>query len=195
MSETRDAAEYLEIKRLEQIANRYLEKNKTLQVEASQWWDNMTWAYNNLRSGNYDLTDLTLICKSEDENETTEEKVKCHALILTSYCKYFYNILLGKVESKAKKTMTITIEDATKRQMEGILRFIYTREFDIHLDDVVSVWILANKFLLEDLQIECESTVMKNVRDDNVEDILNIAKMVDSQRVIERCKDLKDSNK
>jgi len=91
---------------------------------------------------------------------------------------------------KKKKTMKIIIEDATEKQLHSILKYIYTREFDVDIKDVIGVWILSNKFLLEDLQVECESLIMKNITKDNVKDIKKIAEMVQSKRIIELCDDM-----
>jgi hypothetical protein len=129
------------------------------------------------------MSDLILVCK--DGKNTAE--VPCHAVIVTAACKYFYSMLLGDIENEEKKTMRIEIEDITEKQMESILKFIYTREFDVSMEDVVGIWVKSNKFLLEDLQIECESMITKNINKDNVDVIREIAEMLGSKRIIEIC--------
>jgi hypothetical protein len=99
-------------------------------------------------------------------------------------------MLLGEIDNEEKKTMKITVEEATEKQMLSILKYIYTREFEVDIKDVVGVWILSNKFLLEDLQVECESLIMKNINKDNVKDIRKIAEMVQSKRIMELCDDM-----
>jgi hypothetical protein len=113
-----------------------------------------------------------LVCKEDNK----EVEVRCHAVVLTSACKYFHGMLLGDVDNEEKRTMRIVIEDASEQQMLPILKYIYTREFDVDVDDVIGVWILAHKFLLEDLQVECESMIMKNITKDNVADIKRLLK-------------------
>ncbi|KAL0485674.1 kelch-like protein [Acrasis kona] len=192
IKETQEAAKYLGINRLDIIAETFLDKTKNVAVPESTWWKNMRWAFENLRRGQYSMSDLTLICRGDG----SDVEVPCHAVILTSACKYFHGMLLGDVDNEEKKTMKIVIEDATEKQMEAILKYVYTREFDVEVNDVVGVWILANKFLLEDLQVECESMIMKNINTDNVVDIKKIAEMVNSKRIIELCEDiLKDGKK
>lgn len=186
IKETQEAAKYLQLKRLEVIAETYLDKTKNVAVPESTWWKNMKYAFEQLRSGETDLSDLTLVCKGDDK----VVEVRCHAVILTSACKYFHGMLLGDVDNEEKKTMRITIDDATEQQMLAILKYIYTREFDVDVNDVVGVWILAHKFLLEDLQVECESMIMKNINKENVGDIKKIAEMVQSKRIIELCNDI-----
>jgi len=190
IKETQEAAKYLSLERLEIIAETYLDKTKNVAVPESTWWKNMKWAFENLRTGKWNLSDLTLICNEDDK--TVE--VPCHAVILTSACKYFHGMLLGDVENEQKKTMRIEIEDATEKQMLAILKYIYTREFEVEVDDVVGVWILAHKFLLEDLQVECESMIMKNITKENVEEIKKIAEMVQSKRIIELCEEIQHKN-
>jgi len=189
IKETKEAAKYLGLKRLEIIAETYLDKTKNLAIPESTWWKNMKYAFENLRSGDSDMTDLTLVCRGDD----TESLVKCHAVILTSACKYFHGMLLGDVDNEEKRTMRIVIDDATEEQMLAILKYVYTREFDVDVNDVVGVWILAHKFLLEDLQVECESMIMKNINKENVGDIKKIAEMVSSKRIIELCTDIMNS--
>jgi len=146
----------------------------------------MKWVYENLRGGKYDMTDLTLICQGDGEDRI----VKCHAVVVTSACKYFHSMLLGDVDNEEKESMRIVIPDATEKQMLAILKYIYTREFEVDINDVVGVWILSNKFLLEDLQVECESMIMKNINEKNVSDIKKIAEMVGSKRILELCNDI-----
>ena len=189
IKETQEAAKYLQLKRLEVIAETYLDKTKNVAVPESTWWKNMKYAFEQLRSGDTDLSDLTLVCKGDDK----EVEVRCHAVILTSACKYFHGMLLGDVDNEEKKTMRITIDDASEQQMLAILKYIYTREFDVDVNDVVGVWILAHKFLLEDLQVECESMIMKNINKENVSDIKKIAEMVQSKRIIELCNDIQSN--
>jgi hypothetical protein len=190
IKETQEAAKYLGLKRLEIIAETYLDKTKNVAVPESTWWKNMKYAFENLRSGDTDLSDLVLVCKEDNK----EVEVRCHAVILTSACKYFHGMLLGDVDNEEKRTMRIVIEDASEQQMLAILKYIYTREFDVDVNDVVGVWILAHKFLLEDLQVECESMIMKNITKDNVADIKKIAEMVQSRRIIELCSDIMSNN-
>jgi hypothetical protein len=173
------------MKRLECICETFLDKSKTTTIPESTWWDNMKWTFENLRKKEYNMCDLTLVCK--DGKNVVE--VPCHAVILTAACKYFYGMLLGNIENEEKKTMRIEIEDITEKQMESILKFIYTREFDVGMEDVVGVWVKSNKFLLDDLQIECESMITKNINKDNVEVIKEIAEMVQSKRIIEVCEE------
>lgn len=184
--ETQEAAKYLQIERLNAICETYLDRQKNISVPDSTWWKNMKWAFENLRTGDNSMSDLTLVCKADGK----EVIVPCHAIILTSACKYFHSILLGDIDNEEKKTMKIVIEDATEKQLNSILKFIYTREFDVDIKDVIGVWILSNKFLLEDLQVECESMIMKNITKDNVKDIKKIAEMVQSKRIIELCDDM-----
>jgi hypothetical protein len=183
--EVQDAAKYLQIERLASICETYLDRSKTVSVPDSSWWKNMKWAFENLRNGDNSMSDLTLICKGDGK----EVIVPCHAVILTSACKYFHSMLLGDVDNDEKKSMKIVVEDATEKQMLSILKYIYTREFDVDIKDVIGVWILSNKFLLEDLQVECESMIMKNINKENVKDIKKIAEMVQSKRISDLCEE------
>jgi hypothetical protein len=91
--------------------------------------------------------------------------------------------------------MKIEINDVTEKQIKAILKYIYTREFDVETIDVIPIWVLSNKFLLDDLQVECESLIMKNITNDNVKDIKNLAEMVQSKRIIELCEEFEKTKK
>lgn len=136
------------------------------------------------------MSDLQLICQGDGEDRI----VKCHAIILTSACKYFHSILLGGVDNEEKSNMKIVVPEATEKQMLSILKYIYSREFEVDINDVIGVWTLSNKFLLEDLQVECESMITKNITIDNAEDIKKVAELVGSKRIIEICNDIITEN-
>jgi len=186
IKEIKIAANYLCLDRLEKICDSYIDTNSDVIIPESQWWENMKWAFENLRSGIYDLTDFTLICKDED----TVENVKCHSVILANACKYFHAMLLGDSDNEEKKKRQTVVEDCSKKQMESILKYIYTREFAVDTDDVVGVWVISNKFLLEDLQIECENLIMENITKENVLDIKKIAEMIQSEKILEMCEEI-----
>lgn len=190
IQETKEASQYLRLNRLELICETYLDSTRNVAIPDSKWWKNMKWAFEHLREGDFSLSDLTLICRGDGRDVA----IPCHAVVVTAACKYFYGMLLGDVNNDEKRTMRIVIDDATERQMMSILRYIYTREFDVDIADLISVWMLANKFLLEDLQVECESLVMKNASMENVDDIRRLAEMVQSTRVMELCDDLKSNS-
>lgn len=183
IQDVKSAASYLQLERLVAICDSHLDKTKNVTIPESSWWKNMKWAFENLRSGKNSLSDLTLICKGGEK----PVEVMAHACIVCAASKYFFTMLLGDVPTEEAKTKKVTIDDATESQMLSILKYIYSKEFDVDVKDVVGVWILSNKFVLEDLQVECESMILKNLTKDTAKDIKKVAELLQSKRIIEQC--------
>jgi len=179
----KDAATYLALDRLVAICDSHLDKTKNVTIPESVWWKNMKWAFENLRTGKNSLSDLTLICKGGEK----PIEVMCHACIVCAASKYFFTMLLGDVPTEEAKTKKVTLDDATESQILSILKYIYSKEFEVDVKDVVGVWILSNKFVLEDLQVECESMILKNLTKDTAKDIKKVAELLQSKRIIEQC--------
>jgi len=178
--EVREAAKFLHLKRLEQICGNLLDKTIQITEKADKYFTNLEWAFNNLRSGKYDLTDFQFVCKGG-------KRVKCHACVLVAASKYFDKLLTGSVETEEKKKGEINVDENTEQQVETVLKYIYTRKLqDYKMEDIVSIWILSNKFLLEDLLLECESIILRNISKDNAADIKKIAEMFKTSEMSER---------
>jgi len=156
IQEVKNAAQYLVIERLVAICDFYLGTEKAT-IPESVWWKNMKWAFDNLRTGDNSLSDLTLVCKGGEKEAT----VTCHACILCAASKFFYTLILGEVVTEESKSMKVVLDDATESQMLAILKYIYTKEFEVDIKDLLGVWILSNRFVLEDFQTECESMIQK----------------------------------
>jgi predicted transcriptional regulator len=178
--EVREAAKFLHLKRLEQICGNYLDKTIQITEKGNKFLENLEWAYNNLRSGKYDLTDFQFVCKDN-------KIVRCHACVLVAASKYFDTLLAsGSVQSEEKKKMEIVVEE-TEQQIQTVLRYIYTRQLvEFKMEDIVPIWILANKFMLEDLLLDCEAIILRNISKDNAADIKKIAEMFKTSDMSER---------
>jgi hypothetical protein len=127
------------------------------------------------------MTDLKIQC---NDGLT----VKCHSIIVCAFCKYFKNLLISDIKTKETESKTIEFTLVNSTQMELILKFMYTKEFDVKLDDVISIWIMSDKLYLNDLQTECESLIEKNINNEIVGDLIKIAESINSKRIIESCK-------
>jgi hypothetical protein len=184
ISEVKNAAQYLHLDRLAAICDTYLDKTKNVTVPESTWWKNMKWAFENLRTGKTSLSDLTIVVK-EGGDKTVD--VPCHACVLCAASDYFFKILLGEAVTEERKTMRVAVDDASEQNILTILKYIYCKEFDVTEKDVASVWVLSNKFNLEDLQVECESLIMKHLTKDNAKDFKQVAEVLGSKRISEMC--------
>lgn len=176
-------AERLHIKRLVQICDLFLKDDDSVQLDPSEWTKNWQWAWENLRSGAYDLSDITVICKSEDK----VDRVPCHVEMLTAGSKYFHALLLNEVDSPEKKQKEIVVEDVTGAQMETLLKFIYYNLLPTDPNEIPTIWFLANRFGLTGMEQELEKLVLEKIDQTNAKDIKVIAESIQAKDVIKKC--------
>ena len=179
----RKTAERLHLKRLVQICDLFLKDDDTVQLDPSEWVKNWQWAWENLRSAPYDLSDITVVCKSEDK----VDRVPCHVEMLTAGSKYFHALLLNEVESPEKKSREIVVEDVTGAQMETLLKFIYYNAMPSDPNEIPTIWFLANKFGLTGMEAELEKLVLDKIDQTNAKDIKTIAESIQAKDVIKKC--------
>jgi len=188
------AAKYFHMKRLEIIASNSLETNPTQEEEPpSDWYEKMTWAFNNLRKGDvHKRGDVMLLCKS---TEGKEVHVPAHIFILGAESRYFNNMFtdLGKLETKEKKERKVVLEGVSESQILTVLKYLYSRTFECQEADVVDVWFLSNKYAMDELQIECESKLKEVLKSDPkpakdvVESIKKLATQIKSESIVSAC--------
>jgi hypothetical protein len=188
VKEVKIAATYLQLERLVLICESHLEKEKTVMIHDSTWWENMKWAFENLRQEDmFDCTDIKIKCNDG-------KVVKAHSLIICCTCDYFMK-LFGQhgeeIETEEKKTKTVQFDLVDSTQMECVLKYLYTKEFKVDIKDIVPVWLMSDKLQISALQDECESTIMNNLTKETLEDIQKIAEGLNSKKVIDACKNFK----
>lgn len=176
-------AQRLHIKRLEQICDLFLKDDDSVQLDASEWTKNWEWAWENLRCPPFDLSDITLICKSEDK----VDRVPCHVEMLTAGSKYFHALLLNEVDTEEKKAKEIVVEDVTGPQMETLLKFIYFNAMPTDPNEIPLIWFLANKFSLTGMEADLQKTVLERIDGNNAKDIKVIAETIQAGDVIKKC--------
>jgi len=189
VKEVKIAAEYLQLDRLVLICESHLEKEKTVMVTDSTWWENMKWAFENLRQDDqFDCADIKIKCNDD-------KIVRVHSLIICCTCDYFMKLFgqqgQEEIETEERKTKTVTFELVDSVQIEAVLRYLYTKEFKVEVKDIVPVWLMSDKLQIPALQEECESTIINNLTKDTVSDIQKIAEGLNSKKVIEACKNFK----
>jgi len=156
-----------------------------VEIPDSTWSENMMWVFENMRSGKYDSSDFKIVCR-KSEDDLAEVKVPCHAVILSSFSKYFKSALQGDVDTDEKKYMEGKI-DATESQVLSVLKFVYTKQIDEEKDDIVGAWIIGCKYVIEDLIEECEDIICENLNEQNFKDMKILAQTLKSERVLEKC--------
>jgi len=189
VKEVKIAAEYLQLDRLVLICESHLEKEKTVMVSDSIWWDNMIWAFENLRKGDcYDCTDIKIKCNDG-------KIVRAHSLIICCTCDYFMKIFGNQsgddIETEERKNKQVEFDLVDSVQMENVLKYLYTKVFKVDVKDIVPVWLMSDKLQVQNLIDECETMVCANVGKDNAADISKIADSLNSKKVQETCKGFK----
>jgi hypothetical protein len=155
--------------RLEAIAEKFLNPSKSVEIPESTYKKNMFWAYENLRSGQYDISDLKLVCRG-DENGV---EVPCHAIFLLSCSPFFRKSFEDHMEQQ-KVPEKIVVDDATSQQMETILRFIYTGDLLVHHEDLIDVWFLSSRFQVAGLKALCEAMILSKIFSFSISDVKKI---------------------
>jgi hypothetical protein len=75
------------------------------------------------------MSDISIKCNDD-------KIVKAHSLILCSTCEYFNKILLTEIKTIENETKVIEFEIVNSNQMEIIIKYLYTKEFEISTNDV-----------------------------------------------------------
>jgi hypothetical protein len=179
------ASNYLQLDRLEKICDSYLEPEKEISIPKSTFLENVKWIFENLREDPYDLSDIIFVCNDG-------KQVKGHSLILCAASRFFRSSLLSEGEEDEKKKKVLEYKGVSSEQMEIILRYLYTNEFNISSkNDVLPIWLVAEKAHLNELLEICEKMIIENLNETNVDDILKVAESINSESVILSCMDFK----
>jgi hypothetical protein len=93
------------------------------------------------------MCDITLLCGAE------EEPIKAHKLVLCCRSTYFNRMF--QCGMKEKDLDVVHFPDIDKQHMEEVLRFLYTSEINLTIDNLVPMYIFADQLLLDDLKRVC----------------------------------------
>eukprot|EP01080_Neovahlkampfia_damariscottae_P011362 gene11362-4530_t len=172
----KEAAEYFKLERLSQLCRSYLNPQENIKIPPSSWLDNMKWAFENLRQGKNDMSDVYLVCRGDGKDVS----IPCHSFILMNSCKYF--------KDKWEKELKVLYFDEIKEsELLKVLKYIYCRELEIDALELPAIWFLSNEFQLSSLKLEMESIIKSNLTKQNAPFIQEIAKKLKDQKIIELC--------
>jgi hypothetical protein len=93
------------------------------------------------------MCDTTLLCGPD------EEPIRAHKLVLCCRSTYFNRMF--QCGMKEKESEEVRFPDIDKQHMEEVLRFLYTSEIVLTIDNLVPMFILADRLLLDDLKRVC----------------------------------------
>lgn len=121
-------------------------------------------------------------------------KFFAHKVILSLISDHFWGMFRsGMVESNSQE---ITLDDVTYPVFSSIMHFLYTGEFHFgaemegqehsidHLHDFLRI---SDKYMLEDVKLECEIRLRNMINNTNIHNILEWAETYNADNIKEYC--------
>lgn len=127
------------------------------------------------------MTDFGILCGIDGK------EVRCHSMVLFQMSPFFNYLMMN--DDTVKKTSKYEVKEASSRQIESVLKYMYCRDFDIHHEDVVHLWVLGYHFGIIDLAIGCEAQILRMINEKNVESFSKLAEDINSECVKNYCRD------
>ncbi|XP_071746391.1 BTB/POZ domain-containing protein 2 [Lepeophtheirus salmonis] len=97
-----------------------------------------------------------------------QESLSAHRCILGGASPIFERMFGGNFRESNMKDMKILVLDVLPSAFKTMLKWIYTDEADLSLDNVAPVLYCAEKYQLSTLKYECISFIMKNFEIENL---------------------------
>ena len=129
------------------------------------------------------------------DNKTTE--VKAHKAILSARCDYFRAMFQegGMLESQLD-CITVNHDSKSFKRMLEFLYTNYVKDIDSSSsEEVISLLMMANEYLLEDLRILCEKRAAKMINVDNVSKLFLLSAGHNASVLREACGSFVEENK
>ena len=111
-------------------------------------------------------------------------KVPAHKYVLAISTPVFFAMLHGQM---AEKSSEIKITDSEPEAFLELLRFIYTDETILTLDNVLGTLYLAKKYILPVLAERCVEFIDKSVNPENVLTVLSHSRYLGEEELEEKC--------
>lgn len=111
-------------------------------------------------------------------------KVPAHKYVLAISTPVFFAMLYGQMAEKAAE---IKITDTEPEAFMELLRFIYTDETILTLDNVLGTLYLAKKYMLPVLADRCVEFIDKSVNPENVLTVLSHSRYLGEELLEEKC--------
>lgn len=171
--EVRTGARKLGLNRLKEICDRIFNKEsfdtirQNLNIE-SKYWEDLKWAYHNLRDEN-SIVPPDIYLTDEDRNF----KVPAHSEIVRGDSKYINSYINFEMDMKNFKTeeIMIPLKDITQKQLETVVKYMYTRDFDFEEEDLIMYSLIAQYMIIDDLLWETKLLIYGRINRENREEI------------------------
>lgn len=124
-----------------------------------------------------------------DFTMTTSEgsSIPVHKCIISSRCPHFASMLNSHMRESIENHMNI--DDISFKTMRELLRFIYCGKVKELKDNVLNVYVAANKYGIEHLTEKCVKSMIRNLSVANVSLFLMLATVYEETRLKHACID------
>ena len=127
---------------------------------------------------NPDMSDINFTCEGSDKT------FYAHKYVLGTSSAVFHAMFYGKL---AVKDSTVHLSDTNEESMEQFLRFLYTEECTLTVDNVIAIMYLAKKYTLHSLDRKCLQFLLDNLNPENVLDVLEKTSCFGEKKLEECC--------
>ena len=130
------------------------------------------------------MSDITLTC-----GEDVSMSFHAHKYVLAISSPVFYAMFFG---SMAQNILTLHLCDIDNTSFKEFLRFLYTDEIKLTIDNALPLLYLAKKYLVYNLIEKCMETIYANLTPENVLNVLENRMLFDKTDIEKRCWDTVD---
>ncbi|KAJ5074632.1 pep-cterm sorting domain-containing protein [Anaeramoeba ignava] len=139
--------------------------------------------YQTLLDSEDNFSDFIIECDSEPSN-----KFKCHKNILKFRSDYFFDWF------KKNKKNKIKFDGISTSSMKSILKYIYTGNIEINLENAIDILFASRKIYIEEVANFVEKFIKESINIENVIEIVIIAKKHNWQQLYQQCMSFIEDN-
>ena len=134
---------------------------------------------------NSDMSDISFTCDASD-------KTFCaHKYVLATSSAVFHAMFYG---SLPEKESIVHLPDTNEESLEQFLRFLYTEDCTLTVDNVFAIQYLAKKYIVPSLKEKCVNFLVENLNPENVLDVLDQVTRFDEEDLKRHCWKVIQSN-
>jgi len=81
----------------------------------------------------------------------------------------------------------LNIVDAEVSTVEEFLRYVYTGELNEMEKNASGLYVIADKYDIQDLKMMCENFIMRSISIPNIFSIYDLGKLLNSEGILRKC--------
>ena len=134
--------------------------------------------------GNPLMADVYFTVADGQGSSSRKVNIPCHKFILAVSSPVFYKMFYGDLKEPSEY---IDLPDCDLEGFHEFLRFIYYDEVKLTGDRVIQVLYLAKKYMIPSLADRCRSFLEKNIKAENVLDVLPVVEKMEEAHLYSVC--------